>query len=232
MQLELNKIRIDGGTQPRAEIDNEIVTEYAQVLKDGGKFPPVVVFFDGVVNWLADGFHRFHGHRRAAVKEIEAEVKEGTLRDAVLYSVGANAAHGLRRSNADKRKAVETMLNDEEWGKWSNVQVAQQCGVSEHLVRSLRPSRSETSYVSKSGKPAVMNTANIGRTKPQPPEPDDVEDVEPEETEPEREPMPQVRGVGIRLAHEAIGVLKRIPEGDGLLQEAYDTVINWIDANR
>jgi len=138
MKIKLDQIRIDGGTQPRAEIDNDIVTEYAQVLKDGGAFPPVVVFFDGVVNWLADGFHRFHAHRRAGVKEIEAEVKEGTLRDAVLYSVGANAVHGLRRTNEDKRKAVTTMLKDEKWGKESNNWIAKQCGVSLDLVNRMR----------------------------------------------------------------------------------------------
>ena len=32
-----------------------------------------------------------------------------------LHSVGANATHGLRRSNADKRRAVVLLLEDEEW---------------------------------------------------------------------------------------------------------------------
>lgn len=60
----------------------------------------------------------YHAYRAAGVDEVPAEVRTGTLRDAVLYSVGANAAHGLRRSNAGKRRAVETLLADAEWAAW------------------------------------------------------------------------------------------------------------------
>ena len=31
--------------------------------------------------------------------KIEADVREGGRRDAILYAVGTNAAHGLKRSN-------------------------------------------------------------------------------------------------------------------------------------
>ena len=71
---------------------------------------PVVVFHDGVDHWLADGFHRYHASRRIEALESVAEVRTGTRRDAVLYSVGANASHGQRRTNADKRRAVMTLL--------------------------------------------------------------------------------------------------------------------------
>ena len=43
--------------------------------------------------------------RAASAMEISAEMRDGTWRDAVLYSVGANAAHGLPRTNEDKRRA-------------------------------------------------------------------------------------------------------------------------------
>jgi hypothetical protein len=42
----------------------------------------------------------------------------------VLYTVGANATHGLRRSNADKRRAVSMLLDDPEWAQWSNLAIA------------------------------------------------------------------------------------------------------------
>ena len=35
-----------------------------------------------------------------------AEVRPGTQRDALLYAISANSAHGLARTQADKRKAV------------------------------------------------------------------------------------------------------------------------------
>jgi hypothetical protein len=67
-------------------------------------------------------------------------VRQGSQRDAILYSVGANAAHGLKRTNADKRRAVETLLNDSEWGQWSNRKIAQVCAVDESTVRVYRES--------------------------------------------------------------------------------------------
>jgi hypothetical protein len=61
-----------------------------------------------------------------------------STRDAVPFSVGANAAHGLGRSNADKRWAVEMLLADADWVAWSIVAVAKACGVSYPLIGELR----------------------------------------------------------------------------------------------
>ncbi|MBT3274957.1 MAG: streptomycin biosynthesis regulator, partial [Spirochaetales bacterium] len=49
--------------------------------------------------------------------EIDADIRQGTQQDAVLHSVGANAAHGARRTNDDKRLAVKTLLCDGEWSQ-------------------------------------------------------------------------------------------------------------------
>lgn len=136
--LNIKTIRIDGGTQSRAEINNEIVTEYADAIKAGTEFPAVVVFNDGAHNWLADGFHRFHAHNQAGKASISADVRTGTARDAVLYSLGANGTHGLRRTNADKHKAVQIMLADAEWAKWSDRKIAEACEVTHPFVASIR----------------------------------------------------------------------------------------------
>ena len=138
--LSLSQIRCDGGTQSRAAIHQATVDEYAEDYKNGANFPPITVFYDGEIFWLADGFHREKAARKAGLTEIAAIVKQGTRRDAVLYSVGANAKHGLRRTNADKRRAVMTLLEDGEWKGWSNVAIAKQCGVDEKTVRNLRKS--------------------------------------------------------------------------------------------
>jgi transposase-like protein len=55
-----------------------------------------------------------------------------------MYAVGANAAHGLRRTNADKRRAVTMLLDDDEWGQWSDSAIARQCGVSHTFVATVR----------------------------------------------------------------------------------------------
>jgi Protein of unknown function (DUF3102) len=86
--------------------------------------------------------------------------------DAVLYSVGANSTHGLRRTNDDKRRAVETLLNDAEWIKWSDYEIARRTGTSHTFVSLIRPSlatvASERIYTTKQGTVATMNTSNIG----------------------------------------------------------------------
>lgn len=179
--LKLSQIRIDGGTQPRVEISEPILAEYAEQLREGIEFPPVTVFFDGAAYWLADGFHRYHSHRRVGRDTIVADIHDGGLREAILYSVGANTEHGLRRTNEDKRKAVETMLTNEivsmdvNGKPWSNRDVAKKCHVDEKMVRRLRDihtaakpqykTEQRTFTHPKTGKPAVMNTANIGKSK-------------------------------------------------------------------
>jgi hypothetical protein len=54
---------------------------------------------------------------------IAADVRPGGQREAILHSVGANAKHGWRRSNEDKRKTVLTLLNDPEWAQWSDREI-------------------------------------------------------------------------------------------------------------
>ena len=60
-QLEISQIVAHADIQPRVQIHQETVNEYAEEMRQGAKFPPVVVFrSDGRDSyWLADGFHRF-----------------------------------------------------------------------------------------------------------------------------------------------------------------------------
>ncbi|MDO9357886.1 MAG: hypothetical protein Q7T70_02695 [Polaromonas sp.] len=174
--IDLNLIRIDGGTQSRVELNQETVAEYAEAYKAGAEFPPVVVFFDGTDRWLADGYHRYFGAKAAGLTEIYENVTPGTKLDAELYSFGANGKHGLPRTNADKRKAVTGALQHPVSGKWSDNQIAKHCGVSQPFVSSVRASlqtviskeSAERTYTTKHGTEAVMKTANIGKPKSAP----------------------------------------------------------------
>lgn len=136
--IQLTKLRKDGGTQQRAKLDSAIVAEYAERMKAGDEFPPVDVFHDGEEYWLASGFHREAAAREAGKKAIRINLRKGTLRDAILFSCGANSSHGLRRSNADKRKSVTTLLEDAVWGKNSANWIAEHCCVSQEFVRMMK----------------------------------------------------------------------------------------------
>jgi hypothetical protein len=207
-RLLIGKIRTDGGTQPRAAINDDVVGEYVADMLDGAEFPPVTVFYDGESYWLSDGFHRLAAYRRTGAHEVPAEIKMGTVRDAILHSVGANSAHGLRRTNADKRRAVMALLNDEEWSQLSDREVSRRCGVSDRFVNKLRPTvtangsqseSAERTYTTKHGTTATMNTANIGRRSRDDEPEEEVEwelvldekepDDDPEEDESEEEPI-------------------------------------------
>jgi vacuolar-type H+-ATPase subunit I/STV1 len=128
------------------------------------EFPPVVVFNDGANYWLVDGFHRWHANKKAGFLDIECEIHDGTRRDAVLWSVGANASHGLRRTNDDKRKAVLTLLEDLEWSEWSDSEIGRRCNVSHTFVSRIKKSmgleQAEKKYTTKHGTTAKMKPAN------------------------------------------------------------------------
>ena len=167
--LGITKLRRDGGTQPRAGIYTDTVEEYAEALDSGASFPPVVVFYDGSDYWLADGFHRTMAHEKAGRTEIEVEVCQGTRRDAVLHSTGANATHGLPRTREDKRRAVETLLLDDDWSKWADIEIARRTATSHPFVAKRRSAvtcnvSSDRTFTNKHGTVSTMNTAAIGIT--------------------------------------------------------------------
>lgn len=136
--IKLSDIRTDGGTQMRAELDSDVYFGYRDLFRAGVDLPPLDVFHDGSTYWLADGFHRFYGAREAKLPDIKCNVHQGTVRNAILFACGANQAHGLRRSNADKRNSVEALLNDESWVLWSDNRIADTCGVSQNFVSEVR----------------------------------------------------------------------------------------------
>ena len=169
--LDLDLIRIDGGTQIRAELNQDTVDAYADAYLAGAAFPPVTVFFDGKDRWLADGFHRYFAAKKAGKTTIYESITPGTKRDAILFSLGANGTHGLNRTNADKRNAVTTMLDDPEWAAWSDNAIAKACHVSNKTVAAWRPSLgnsqvttpAERTYTTKHGTTATMQTGGIGK---------------------------------------------------------------------
>jgi hypothetical protein len=148
-------------------------------IEDGKELEPVIVFYDGTDYWLADGFHRFCAHSNRDCVAIACVIYQGSRRDAVLYSVGANADHkpALPRSKEDKRRAVMTLLYNQEWRQWSDREIARQCKVSDRTVNRLRQSICDivadtklntNRKVERQGKTYTVNTANIGKKTTEP----------------------------------------------------------------
>ena len=136
--IKLIDIVIDAGTQQREKINDDVVQEYAESMRCGFKFPPITTFFNGAQYFLVDGFHRYWASKLLEISDVESDIHEGTKREAILYSAGVNGTHGIRPTNADKRKAVLILLNDDEWAKWSDNQIAKHCKVTQPFVSKIR----------------------------------------------------------------------------------------------
>lgn len=136
--LSIDLILTDG-TQSRAALNEDTIQDYAEKWEAGVKFPPVKVFRDNEKrHWLGDGFHRIEGAKRKKRSSIIADVVDGTKEDALLYSLGANQEHGLRRTNEDKQRAVRLLLGHDQWVKWADNRIAEHIGVSHVFVATVR----------------------------------------------------------------------------------------------
>jgi hypothetical protein len=168
-ELPVGDIKVDPACQARVAKNETIIDEYARRMKQDSddNFPAVVVFHDGTNHWLSDGFHRHAAAEKAGLHSLKADIREGSRREAILHAVGANATHGLRRTRKDKRRAVNILLEDQEWSEWSNRKIADCCSVDEKLVRTLRSASAAKPQIARkferNGTVSKMDTSDIGR---------------------------------------------------------------------
>lgn len=201
--INIKAIRIDGGTQSREKLDQLVVDEYAELIKEGTEFPPISVVHDGNEYYLSDGFHRLLATQKAGKASINCDVITGTLRDAILYSLSANSSHGLRRTVEDRRKAVMTMLEDFEWGEWSDREIARQCHVSHPFVAKLRAAMKP---------PAKAESGNITSPKAEKEKPKAAE-PEVEEHDPTKEVIDELVERNAQLEKRlAVELMEATPE--------------------
>jgi hypothetical protein len=170
-RIKLAKIRLDGGTQPRKEIDEPLVQHYTEILLEGkDKFPPIDLWFDGKSYWPSDGFHRFHAHKRAGFLDIEAEVYQGTKRDAFLACLKANGKHGKPRTPEERRYVVQMALEDIELGEKTDTEIAAICDVSSMTVGRVRKALGleKAARVDKNGRKVDVSKSGRPMATPEP----------------------------------------------------------------
>ena len=67
--LKIKDIRTEG-MQTRAMMDMRVIEEYAEAMRENpDALPPVTVYQNGQVCWLADGFHRLEAAKSLKRKE-------------------------------------------------------------------------------------------------------------------------------------------------------------------
>ena len=149
MKLSLDAVQLDTSIQCRAAIDTAVVNEYAERMEAGDTFPPIEVFGAKSKCWIGDGWHRVMAALQRGAASIDAHLGPGGRADALKYALGANALHGHRRTNADKRRCVEIALR--EFPKLSSRAVAKMCGVGKDMVEGARPQVAENATSERTG---------------------------------------------------------------------------------
>lgn len=171
--IRIDQITRDPQLQMRAQLHAKTIQEYASLLNDGYTFPPITVFEveDREHYLLTDGFHRLAAYDQCGVEEVKALIDTGSTRDALYDALTSNTEHGLPRSNKDKRKAVTTLLCDDEWRGWSNSEIGRKLAVSHVFVGKVRgeleddgiiPTTTTRTYQDQDGNLRQMNTAACG----------------------------------------------------------------------
>ena len=134
-ELPLDDMVLDPNLNLRDRLDDFTVERYAEAWQ---RLPPVTVFeVDG--RWLlADGFHRHAAAVMLGRQTIPAEIRQGTLTDALDFVAGVNLFHGLPLTRSERRRAVEIKLRLHH--DWSDRRLAEELGVSRELVAKTRRS--------------------------------------------------------------------------------------------
>jgi hypothetical protein len=136
-KLKLAGITVDPTIQPRAKgLDQSHVDDLAQAYRDKKAINCPTVWKIGDVYKLSQGFHRVQAAHEAGLKELEFHVMVGTDLDCAIDALCANQEHGLKRTNEDKRRAVDRIL--ELCPNWTNTRIEAAAGVSDWLVNERR----------------------------------------------------------------------------------------------
>ncbi len=149
-ELPLDEIVLDPNLNLRDRLDDFTVERYADAWE---RLPPITVYeVDG--QWLlADGFHRHAAAVLMGRRTVRAEVREGSMTDALDFVSSVNLFHGLPLTRAERRRAVEVKMKIH--FDWSDRRMAEELAVSRELVAKTRRALIE-------GKQIPNNPGRIG----------------------------------------------------------------------
>lgn len=219
VKLQLSAVELDTSIQCRATIDTAVVNDYAERMEAGDTFPPIDVFGSKSKCWLGDGWHRTMAARQNGAVMIEAKVHPGGRLEALKHALGANALHGHRRTNADKRRCVEIALR--EFPKLSSRAVAEMCGVGHEMVEAQRPQLAVSASSTRTGQDGKERAARREpRMKPR-----GVDFYNAERPRPVLGPPRD----GLDFARLAVMDLAKIRSDDAEREQAFVFVKEWID---
>jgi ParB-like chromosome segregation protein Spo0J len=141
-ELPLDDVVLDPNLNLRDRLDEFTVERYAESWE---RLPPITVY-EVKGRWLvADGFHRHAAAVRLGLETINAEVRKGTMTEALDFVSSVNLFHGLPLTRSERRRAVEVKMRIHH--DWSDRRMAEELGVSRELVAKTRRSLIEGGQV-------------------------------------------------------------------------------------
>jgi hypothetical protein len=137
--VELNEIKLPKALLSYLNINPSILNEYIWAIACGMDLPNLPVFFDGCNYWLANDIEIWEAARHSNFENLNLSINPGTERDAILFACKLNTISKIHPALiGDQKRAIGLLLNDPEWREWSNLQIANHCGVDELSVAIFR----------------------------------------------------------------------------------------------
>src|SRR5579864_1407744 len=132
-ELPVDELILDEELYLRDKLDDYTVERYADAWE---RMPPVTVFQVEKRYLLADGFHRHAAAVMLNKRKIPAEIRVGTLEDALDFVSTVNLFHGLPLTRAERRRAVEVKLKLHP--DWSDRRLSENMGIGRELIAKVR----------------------------------------------------------------------------------------------
>ena len=131
--IPLDDLILDQSLNLRDRLDDFTVERYADSWE---RLPPITVYNIDERLLIADGFHRHAAAVMMGKRTIKAEIREGTMTDALDFVSSVNLFHGLPLTRIERRRAVEVKLKIHH--DWSDRRMAEELAVSRELVAKIR----------------------------------------------------------------------------------------------
>lgn len=143
--LKIEDLDQEAATQSRADVQPKKIEQYVEDMEAGDTFPPLVVYETADGRYLiVDGWHRLYAYIRLGQDRVTCDVRTSWEGDpeveAFVDSLDWNRKHGASFTDADKRVAVEGLL-DRGWAEASSREIARKVGCSKTLVNKIRAER-------------------------------------------------------------------------------------------
>lgn len=141
-EIPVDDLILDPNLNLRDRLDDFTVERYAD---SWDRMPPVTVFEIDGRHLIADGFHRHAAAIMLGRRKIQAEIRQGTMAEALDFVAGVNLFHGLPLSRPERRRAVEVKIRLHH--DWSDRRLAEELGAGRELIAKIRKQLVEAGQV-------------------------------------------------------------------------------------